>query len=163
MLGINLRTIFTITFGLGTALAGFAGVLAAPLWSVVPSMADMAIMPAFVVVTIGGLGSFRGTVIAGLLVGVSVALTIQFFPGGLVGRYVHPDGLYPAGPAARAVWRDDGSASNEPLRRIVTHPIFILSVVFALLPFVLPRIGSTSAWERRSFSTRSMASGTTCC
>jgi branched-chain amino acid transport system permease protein len=80
MLGINLRTIFTITFGLGTALAGIAGVLAAPLWSVVPSMADLAIMPAFVVVTIGGLGSFRGTVIAGLLVGVSVALTIQFFP-----------------------------------------------------------------------------------
>ena len=40
MLGINLRTIFTITFGLGTALAGVAGVLAAPLWSVVPSMAD---------------------------------------------------------------------------------------------------------------------------
>jgi branched-chain amino acid transport system permease protein len=80
MLGINLRTIFTITFGLGTALAGIAGVLAAPLWSVVPSMADQAIMPAFVVVTIGGLGSFRGTVIAGLLVGVSVALTIQFFP-----------------------------------------------------------------------------------
>ena len=80
MLGINLRTIFTITFGLGTALAGIAGVLAAPLWSVVPSMADMAIMPAFVVVTIGGLGSFRGTVIAGLLVGVSVAVTIEFFP-----------------------------------------------------------------------------------
>jgi branched-chain amino acid transport system permease protein len=80
MLGINLRTIFTITFGLGTALAGVAGVLAAPLWSVVPSMADMAIMPAFVIVTIGGLGSFRGTVIAGLIVGVSVALTIQFFP-----------------------------------------------------------------------------------
>lgn len=80
MLGINLRTIFTITFGLGTALAGLAGVLAAPLWSVVPSMADLAIMPAFVIVTIGGLGSFRGTVIAGLIVGVSVALTIQFFP-----------------------------------------------------------------------------------
>ncbi|MGA2989743.1 MAG: branched-chain amino acid ABC transporter permease, partial [Candidatus Korobacteraceae bacterium] len=76
----NLRTIFTITFGLGTALAGIAGVLAAPLWSVIPSMADFAIMPAFVVVTIGGLGSFRGTVIAGLAVGVSVALTIQFFP-----------------------------------------------------------------------------------
>ena len=75
MLGINLRTIFTIAFGLGTALAGIAGVLAAPLWSVVPSMADMAIMPAFVIVTIGGLGSFRGTVIAGLIVGVSVALT----------------------------------------------------------------------------------------
>lgn len=80
MLGINLRRVFTFVFGLGTALAGVAGVLAAPLWSVVPSMAESAIMPAFVVVTIGGLGSFGGAVVSGLLVGVSVALTIQFWP-----------------------------------------------------------------------------------
>lgn len=80
MLGINLRTVFTAAFGLGTALAGIAGVLAAPLWSVEPAMAELAIMPAFVVVTIGGLGSFMGSVIAGLLVGVSIALTIQFWP-----------------------------------------------------------------------------------
>ena len=57
-----------------------AGVLAAPLWSVVPSMSEAAIMPAFVVVTIGGLGSFGGAVISGLLVGISVALSIQFWP-----------------------------------------------------------------------------------
>jgi branched-chain amino acid transport system permease protein len=80
MLGINLPRVFTFVFGLGTALAGAAGVLAAPLWSVVPSMAEGAIMPAFVVVTIGGLGSFGGAVVSGLLVGVSVALTIQFWP-----------------------------------------------------------------------------------
>ena len=80
MLGINLPRVFTFVFGLGTALAGMAGVLAAPLWSVVPSMAEGAIMPAFVVVTIGGLGSFGGAVVSGLLVGVSVALTIQFWP-----------------------------------------------------------------------------------
>jgi len=43
-------------------------------------MAEGAIMPAFVVVTIGGLGSFGGAIISGLLVGVSVALTIQFWP-----------------------------------------------------------------------------------
>jgi branched-chain amino acid transport system permease protein len=80
LLGINLRRVFTGVFGLGAALAGVAGVLAAPLWSVVPSMAEQAIMPAFVVVTIGGLGSFGGAVVSGLLVGVSVALTIQFWP-----------------------------------------------------------------------------------
>jgi len=80
MLGINLKRVFTLVFGLGTALAGVAGVLAAPLWSVVPSMSAGAIMPAFVVVTIGGLGSFAGAVVSGLLVGVSVALTIQFWP-----------------------------------------------------------------------------------
>jgi branched-chain amino acid transport system permease protein len=80
MLGINLKRVFTAVFGLGTAVAGIAGVLAAPLWSVVPSMSEAAIMPAFVVVTIGGLGSFGGTVISGLLVGISVALSIQFWP-----------------------------------------------------------------------------------
>lgn len=80
MLGINLKRVFTVVFGLGTLLAGIAGVLAAPLWSVVPSMSEQAIMPAFVVVTIGGLGSFGGAVISGLLVGVAVSLTIQFWP-----------------------------------------------------------------------------------
>jgi branched-chain amino acid transport system permease protein len=80
MLGINLKMVFTAVFGLGTAVAGIAGVLAAPLWSVVPSMSESAIMPAFVVVTIGGLGSFGGAVISGLLVGISVALSIQFWP-----------------------------------------------------------------------------------
>jgi branched-chain amino acid transport system permease protein len=80
MLGINLKKVFTAVFGLGTAVAGIAGVLAAPLWSVVPSMSEAAIMPAFVVVTIGGLGSFGGAVISGLLVGISVALSIQFWP-----------------------------------------------------------------------------------
>lgn len=80
MLGINLTRVFMLVFGLGTALAGVAGVLAAPLWSVVPSMASQAIMPAFVVVTIGGLGSLRGAIVAGLMVGVSIALCVQFWP-----------------------------------------------------------------------------------
>lgn len=80
MLGINLRRVFTLVFGFGTCIAGIAGLLAAPLWSVVPSMSESAIMPAFVVVTIGGLGSFGGAIVAGLLVGISVSLTIQFWP-----------------------------------------------------------------------------------
>jgi branched-chain amino acid transport system permease protein len=67
-------------FGLGCLLAGAAGVLAAPLWSVMPSMSEQAIMPAFVVVVIGGLGSLRGAIVAGRMVGVAVAMTIQFWP-----------------------------------------------------------------------------------
>ena len=54
--------------------------LAAPLWTDHPVMATNAIMPAFVVVAIGGLGSFAGAVIAGLMVGVVIAMTIQFEP-----------------------------------------------------------------------------------
>jgi branched-chain amino acid transport system permease protein len=80
MLGINLKRVFMFIFGLGCLLAGAAGVLAAPLWSVMPSMAEQAIMPAFVVVVIGGLGSLRGAIVAGLMVGVAVAMTIQFLP-----------------------------------------------------------------------------------
>ncbi|HEY4169738.1 MAG TPA: branched-chain amino acid ABC transporter permease, partial [Reyranella sp.] len=80
LLGINLPRVLTWVFGLGCAISGIAGLLAAPLWTVTPAMAANAIMPAFVVVAIGGLGSFAGAVIAGLLVGVVVALTIQFWP-----------------------------------------------------------------------------------
>lgn len=80
MLGINLKRVFMFIFALGCLLAGAAGVLASPLWSVMPSMAEQAIMPAFVVVVIGGLGSLRGAIAAGLMVGIAVALTIQFWP-----------------------------------------------------------------------------------
>ena len=80
MLGINLPRVLTGAFGVGCMLAGAAGVLAAPLWSVTPSMAAQAIMPAFVIVTIGGLGSYGGAVVAGLLVGLVTAMTTQFYP-----------------------------------------------------------------------------------
>ena len=80
LLGINLPRVLMWVFGLGCAISGIAGVLAAPLWTVTPAMATNAIMPAFVCVAIGGLGSFAGAVIAGLMVGVVIALTIQFKP-----------------------------------------------------------------------------------
>jgi len=80
LLGINLPKVLTWVFGLGCAISGIAGVLAAPLWTITPSMATNAIMPAFVVVAIGGLGSFAGAVIAGLMVGIVIAMTIQFWP-----------------------------------------------------------------------------------
>ena len=80
LLGINLPLVLTGAFGLGCVLAGAAGVLAAPLWSVTPSMAAGAIMPAFVIVTIGGLGSYAGAIVAGLLVGLVTGLTVQFWP-----------------------------------------------------------------------------------
>jgi len=80
LLGINLPVVLSFVFGIGCLLAGLAGLLAAPLWTVQPSMASGAIMPAFVVVTIGGLGSYAGAIIAGLLVGITTAMTIQFHP-----------------------------------------------------------------------------------
>jgi branched-chain amino acid transport system permease protein len=80
LLGIDFPKVLTLAFGLGCLLAGAAGVLAAPLWSVTPTMATSAIMPAFVIVTIGGLGSYAGAIVAGLLVGVVTGLAAQFWP-----------------------------------------------------------------------------------
>ena len=80
LLGINLPIVFSGVFGIGCLLAGLGGMLAAPLWTLQPSMAAGAIMPAFVIVTIGGLGSYSGAIIAGLLVGITTAMTIQFQP-----------------------------------------------------------------------------------
>jgi branched-chain amino acid transport system permease protein len=80
LLGINLPVVLSGVFGVGCLLAGLAGMLAGPLWTVNPSMAAGAIMPAFVIVTIGGLGSYAGAIVAGLMVGVVTAMTIQFYP-----------------------------------------------------------------------------------
>jgi branched-chain amino acid transport system permease protein len=80
LLGINLPIVFSGVFGIGCLLAGLAGLLAAPLWTLNPSMASGAIMPAFIIITIGGLGSYAGAIIAGLLVGVTTAMSIQFEP-----------------------------------------------------------------------------------
>ncbi len=80
MLGINLPRVFMLVFGVGALLAGLAGLLAAPIWSVNPSMSANAIMPAIVTVAIGGLGSYTGAIVAGLLIGVTTSMTIQFWP-----------------------------------------------------------------------------------
>jgi branched-chain amino acid transport system permease protein len=80
LLGINLPRVLTGAFGLGIALTGAAGALAAPLWAVKPEIAEAALVPAFVTVIVGGLGSYAGAIIAGLGVGVTTALTIQFWP-----------------------------------------------------------------------------------
>src|SRR5438128_2019264 len=70
----------TLVFGLGTAFAAIAGVLSAPLAGVQPAMGVNVGTAAFVVVTIGGLGSFWGAILSGLLVGQVVSLSIYFQP-----------------------------------------------------------------------------------
>jgi branched-chain amino acid transport system permease protein len=79
-LGIDLKRLRTLVFGLATALAGLAGVIAAPLWSLKPTMGNDAIMPAFVVVVIGGVGSFWGMVLGGLIVGTATSISVIVLP-----------------------------------------------------------------------------------
>ena len=80
ILGIDVSRIWLIVFGLGTALAAFAGLLAAPLQGVSPEMGSTILAEAFVVTVVGGMGSLVGAVVAGLLVGVVVSLTSLFQP-----------------------------------------------------------------------------------
>lgn len=79
ILGIRINLLFTLVFGLGAALAGLAGALAAPIRGVFPTMGTSIIMPSFVVVIIGGMGSFGGALISGISVGVIIGLTVEIF------------------------------------------------------------------------------------
>ena len=80
ILGVNTKTLFTLVFGLGAFLAGLAGVLSAPMSGIMPTMGDNVVMPSFIVIILGGVGSFYGSVIGGLLLGIIVAMCIQFVP-----------------------------------------------------------------------------------
>lgn len=70
-LGINVRTLFTIIFGAGVALAALAGMLAAPINSIAPGMGDNILIICFVVVVIGGIGSIKGAFWGSLLIGIA--------------------------------------------------------------------------------------------
>ena len=83
-LGINLTRMRNLVFALGTALAGIAGVVAAPMWSLKPTIGAEAVMPAFIVVVIGGIGSFWGAVVGGLLVGLVSGLSNLVIPRGSI-------------------------------------------------------------------------------
>ena len=78
--GINVPRMMTLTYGAGVALAAFAGVLAAPIYSVNPQMGANLIIIVFAVVVIGGMGSILGSVITGFGLGVVEGLTKVFYP-----------------------------------------------------------------------------------
>ena len=80
--GINVPLMVTLTYGFGVALAGFAGVLAAPIINVTPLMGSHLIIVVFAVVVIGGMGSIMGSILTGLALGVIEGLTRVFYPEG---------------------------------------------------------------------------------
>ncbi|MBE7200468.1 MAG: branched-chain amino acid ABC transporter permease [Parafilimonas terrae] len=82
LLGINVDRVFMATFALGAALAGLAGVLAAPLRGVEPFMGSEALGIAFVVVVVGGLGTLSGALVGGLLIGLIQSLMSTLWPEG---------------------------------------------------------------------------------
>lgn len=78
-LGKNLPRMRTFVFIIGAILAGVAGVIAAPIWSVRPTMGTAILMPAMVIVVLGGIGSFWGSILAGLIVGLSTSISVMFW------------------------------------------------------------------------------------
>ncbi|MGL4241324.1 MAG: branched-chain amino acid ABC transporter permease [Beijerinckiaceae bacterium] len=77
-LGVDIRRLFMIVFGFGAMLAGFAGIMIAPILSVEPGMGDTILILAFVVIVIGGIGSIRGAFIAALIIGIVDTLGRSF-------------------------------------------------------------------------------------
>ena len=80
ILGINMPMMFTLVFGLGSFMAGLAGALAAPIYAIQPALASSWIILTFVIVTVGGIGSFWGAIVGGLLIGVLSSMMELVYP-----------------------------------------------------------------------------------
>ena len=79
-LGINVNRVFTMVFGIGAMAAGFAGIANAPVASLTPDMGEAILVQTFVVVVIGGVGSFPGAILGGLIAGEIISITAMFDP-----------------------------------------------------------------------------------
>jgi len=98
-LGINIRMLFTLVFGLGSALAALAGLMAGPVATVQIGMGDNVLILCFVVIVIGGLGSVRGAFVAAVLVGVLETMGRAFLPN-ILSSFLSPSD---AGTLAQAL------------------------------------------------------------
>jgi branched-chain amino acid transport system permease protein len=79
-LGVNIKLLYTLVFGLGAALAGFAGLMQAPILTVQIGMGENILILAFVVIIIGGIGSIRGAFVAAIIVGLIDTVGRAFLP-----------------------------------------------------------------------------------
>ena len=80
-LGIDVYKVFMLVFGIGAAAAGFAGIVNAPVVSIAPDVGEAILVQTFVVVVIGGVGSFPGAILGGLIAGEIISITSMINPG----------------------------------------------------------------------------------
>jgi branched-chain amino acid transport system permease protein len=97
-LGVNIRLLYTVVFGFGAALAGLAGLMAGPIYSVQPGMGELILIQVFVVIVIGGIGSVRGALVGAVIVGIVDTLGRAFLKP-LLGHVISPPAAEAAGPA----------------------------------------------------------------
>jgi branched-chain amino acid transport system permease protein len=101
-LGVDIKRLFMVVFGFGAMLAGFAGIMIAPILSVEPGMGDTILILAFVVIVIGGIGSIRGALVGALVVGMVDTIGRAFLPIAF-GAFLPPQVASAAGPAIASV------------------------------------------------------------
>jgi branched-chain amino acid transport system permease protein len=97
-LGVNIKLLYTFVFGLGAALAGFAGMMQAPILTVQIGMGENILILAFVVIIIGGIGSIRGAFIAAVIVGLIDTVGRAFLPD-LLGLFLSSNASQTLGPS----------------------------------------------------------------
>jgi branched-chain amino acid transport system permease protein len=97
-LGVDIRRLYTLVFGLGAALAGLAGAMAGPVYSVQPGMGEGILIQVFVVIVIGGIGSIRGAIVGALVVGMADTLGRAFLKP-VLATMISPPAADKAGPA----------------------------------------------------------------
>jgi branched-chain amino acid transport system permease protein len=97
-LGVNIRLLYTVVFGFGAALAGLGGLMAGPIYTVLPGMGDEILIQVFVVIVIGGIGSIRGALVGALVVGMVDTLGRAFLKPTL-STLIGPSAADNAGPA----------------------------------------------------------------
>ena len=105
-LGVNIKLLYTLVFGLGAMLAGLAGIIAGPILSVEIGMGESILILTFVVIVIGGIGSIRGAFVAAILVGVTDTFGRILLPPALASMLIYilmaavlcwrPQGLFPS-------------------------------------------------------------------
>ena len=89
LMGVNVRNMGVLAFGLGSALAGAAGALVAPIYYIYPQVGGAFTLKAFVVVVLGGMGSIVGATLGGVIIGVVESLAAAFFSSGLKELFVY--------------------------------------------------------------------------
>jgi branched-chain amino acid transport system permease protein len=101
-MGVNIKALFTVVFGIGAGLCAVAGAMLAPLFAVQVGMGENILILAFVVIVIGGIGSIRGALVGAVLVGVVDTIGRAFLPI-LLGTFFQPRVASAAGPALASV------------------------------------------------------------
>jgi len=97
-LGVNIRLLYTIVFGFGAALAGLGGLMAGPIYTVLPGMGEEILIQVFVVIVIGGIGSIRGALVGAVVVGMVDTLGRAFLKP-MLSTVIGPSAADDAGPA----------------------------------------------------------------